>query len=148
MSVLLWPKRSARKPASVPPIADVIKIPNRRYVLVVSEMCQTCSRKIGKLFAAVKIASLNKKYAKRKKLTLEKDNKRFVSKNISFSVDGMCQPSETLFGSLKKMSIGSARSRNINTDGNSVSARGAEPKMVKLPFENGKAISNPANWPR
>ncbi len=51
--------------------------------------------------------------------------------------------SEARLGSLKRMSIGRDRTKNIITDGNNVSDLGVEPKIFKLPFEKGRAINNP-----
>ena len=60
-SVRLCPHLSAMYPDSVPPIAEVIKIPSKMYVFIVSETPQTCSRNMGKLLEAVRMASLNRK---------------------------------------------------------------------------------------
>ena len=65
--VLLCPKRSAINPETSPPIADVKTIPKRIYVFIVSDTPHTCSKKIGKLFDAVRMASLKKKIGENKK---------------------------------------------------------------------------------
>src|SRR3989344_2266136 len=60
-SVFLCPKRSAITPDTAPPIPEVTRIPSKIYVLTASETPHTCSMKIGKLFEAVKMASLKRK---------------------------------------------------------------------------------------
>ena len=135
-------------PDNVPPIAEVINTPSRIYVFTVSETCQTCSRNIGKLLEAVRTASLNKKYASRKKLTLDNVKSNFVSVNTFFRFDLIDNLFLIRVGSLKKMSIGSERMKKIITEGKRVSARGAAWKKLKLPLEKGRAISSPAICPR
>ena len=79
ISVFFCPNLSAKNPDIVPPIAEVTRIPKRMYVFIVSETCHTCSRKIAKLLVAVKMASLNKKYARRKSATLDDEISNFVA---------------------------------------------------------------------
>src|SRR3989344_6142112 len=127
IKVLLCPYLSAIIPAKVPPMAEVINMPRRINVFTVSETCQTCSKNIGKLFAAVNIASLNKKYAIRKRPTLGTSSKRFVSLKVFFISDLIDNFTGTFFGSLKKISIGSDSKKKRITEGRSVSARGFAP---------------------
>src|SRR3989338_10753522 len=123
-------------------------MPNKRYVFAVSEIPHTCSKNIVKLFEAVKIASLNKKYDNKKNPTLDKENNNFVSVIISFIPDFKINLLYSFFGSLKKINIGSDRIKKTTTEGKRVSALAAEPNKLSDPLENGNAINNPINCPK
>src|SRR3989338_6848528 len=135
-------------PDKIPPIAEVINMPNKIYVFVVSETCHTCSKNMGKLLDAVKMASLNKKYASKKNPTLDNENNNLVSYIISFIPDLNINLVDSFFGSLKKISIVSDKIKKAKTEGKRVSALAAEPNKLKVPFEKGRAINNPINCPK
>src|SRR3989344_8374897 len=126
-------------PDKIPPIAEVINMPNKIYVFVVSETCHTCSKNMGKLLDAVKMASLNKKYASKKNPTLDNENNNLVSCIISFIPDLNINLLDSFFGSLKKINMGSESTKKAITDGKSVSALADELKKLKVPLEKGRA---------
>ena len=101
-----------------------------------------------KLFDAVRIASLNRKYESKKSPTLGNDSKSFVFVKRLFISDFNDHLVGLRFGSLNKRSMGSERTKNTTTDGRRVSALADDPKTLMLPLEKGRAMSKPANWPR
>src|SRR3989338_3423781 len=143
--VRLCPKRSAIIPDTSPPIPEVTRIPNKMYVFIVSDTPHTCSKKIGKLFDAVRMASLKRKYASRKSAIPGNRKSLFVSDTKFFHSDFNWNRFFSFSGSLNQINMGKARSVKAITAGNKVSARASESNKLIEPLENGRTISRPVN---